>query len=143
MYYHSGDALAFMHIQRAWGRVFQNPFWNEWLALSQQFKTKSAALVSTDLAFGLAVLYGALLVGILAWRRQWPAAVFSILGILLPLSTNTYSMVRFVAGLAPLLILFSLLLAEHKWLFYLALPAFVILDILLLPTWISRSYYLM
>jgi hypothetical protein len=26
LYLHSGDALAFVHIQRAWGRAFANPF---------------------------------------------------------------------------------------------------------------------
>jgi hypothetical protein len=39
LWFHSGDALAFQHIQRAWGRAFTNPFWNLWLTISQQFKS--------------------------------------------------------------------------------------------------------
>jgi len=52
-------------------------------------------------------------------------------------------MLRFVVGLAPVLITASLLAGRWKWLFYLLLPAMLILDVLLLPTWIGRSYYLM
>jgi hypothetical protein len=41
------------------------------------------------------------------------------------------------------LIVASLLGARWKWLFYLLLPVLLILDVLLLPTWIARTYYLM
>jgi len=63
--------------------------------------------------------------------------------VLLPLSTNAYSMLRFVVGLGPVLITAALLLSRWKWLFYILLPVMLILDVLLLPTWIGRSYYLM
>jgi hypothetical protein len=63
--------------------------------------------------------------------------------VLLPLSTNAYSMLRFVVGLAPILITASLLFSRWKWLFYVLLPVLLILDVLLLPTWTGRSYYLM
>jgi len=56
---------------------------------------------------------------------------------------HAYSMLRFVVGLGPVLITAALLFARWKWLFYLLLPAMLILDVLLLPTWIGRSYYLM
>jgi hypothetical protein len=144
MYFHTGDALAFVHIQRAWGRAFQNPFSNLWLALTMQFKNGWAlTTITTDLAFGLAAIAGMALSLVLAIRGQWAMAVFCLGGILLPLSTNTYSMIRFVAGLAPLLIVASIMLARWKWLYYLTLPTLLILDVLLLQTWTSRSYYLM
>lgn len=139
-----GDALAFVHIQRAWGRLVANPFYNLWLALTIQFKNGwQLPVITTDLAFGIAAIGGFILSGVLAWRRQWAMAFFCVAGILLPLSTNTYSMIRFVTGLAPLLIVASILLAHWRWLYYLVLPGLLILDVLLLPTWIGRSYYLM
>jgi hypothetical protein len=144
MYLTTGDALAWMHIQRAWGRAFQNPFSNLWIALTLQFKNGwQLPVITTDLAFGIAAIIGFILCAILAIRRQWAMAVFCLFAILLPLSTNTYSMIRFVAGLAPLLIVGSILLAHWKWVYYAVLPILLILDVLFLQTWTSRSYYLM
>ncbi|HWA20507.1 MAG TPA: hypothetical protein VG757_16095 [Devosia sp.] len=144
MYLTTGDALAFVHIQRAWGRAFQNPFSNLWIALTLQFKNGwQLPIVTTDLAFGIAAIVGFILCIVLAIRRQWAMAVFCLFGILLPLSTNTYSMIRFVAGLGPLLIIGSILLAHWRWIYYLVLPILLILDVLFLQTWTSRSYYLM
>ena len=47
LWFHSGDALAFVHIQRAWGRAFANPFWNLWLALKAQFDAGNYRTIST------------------------------------------------------------------------------------------------
>ena len=143
LWFHSGDALAFQHIQRAWGRAFANPFWNLWLTISQQFKLGNYSTISTDLAFGLAAIFGMVMSAIMAWKGKWDWAIFSLFGVLLPLSTNAYSMLRFVVGLAPVLIVASVLFSRWKWLFWLLLPVLLILDVFLLPTWISRSYYLM
>jgi hypothetical protein len=79
----------------------------------------------------------------MAWKGKWDWAIFSLFGVLLPLSTNTYSMIRFVVGLAPVLIVAAWLLSRWKWLFYLAIAAMVVLDVLLLPVWTGRTYYLM
>jgi hypothetical protein len=143
LYVHSGDALAFVHIQRAWGRAFANPFWNLWLALSAQFNAGNYSTISTDLAFGLASVAGMALSAVMAWRGKWDWAMFSLFGVLLPLSTNTYSMVRFVIGLAPVLIIGADLISRWKWLFYLTIAAMIVLDVLLLPVWTGRTYYLM
>jgi hypothetical protein len=143
LYVHSGDALAFVHIQRAWGRAFANPFANLWMALSMQFGNGNYSTISTDLAFGLASVAGIALSAVMAWKGRWDWAIFSLFGVLLPLSTNTYSMIRFVVGLAPILIVGAGLLSRWKWLFYLALAAMLVLDVLLLPVWTGRTYYLM
>ncbi len=144
LWFHSGDALAFVHIQRAWGRAFTDPFNNLWLSLKLQFETyHNYSSISTDLAFALAAIAGMALSGVMAWKGRWDWAIFSLFGVLLPLSTNTYSMIRFVCGLAPILIVAAVLGARWKWLFYLLLPALLILDVWWLPTWIARSYYMM
>lgn len=143
LWFHSGDALAFQHIQRAWGRAFANPFWNLWLTIELQFKNGNYRYVSTDLAFGIAAIFGMVVSVVMAWKGKWDWAIFSLFGVLLPLSTNAYSMLRFVVGLAPVLIVSAFIFSRWKWLFYLLLPVMLILDVFLLPTWMSRSYYLM
>ncbi len=143
LWFHAGDALAFQHIQRAWGRAFANPFWNLWLTLEMQFKAGNFRTVSTDLAFGLAALFGMAMAVVMAFRGKWDWAVFSLFGVLLPLSTNAYSMLRFVVGLAPVLIVAALVFSRPRWLFYLLVPVLLILGVFLLPTWMGRSYYLM
>jgi hypothetical protein len=143
LWFHSGDALAFQHIQRAWGRAFANPFWNLWLTIELQFKSGNFKTISTDLAFGLAAIFGMAVSVVMAWKGRWDWAIFSLFGVLLPLSTNAYSMLRFVVGLAPVLIMSAFIFSRWKWLFYLLLPIMLILDVFLLPTWSSRSYYLM
>ena len=143
LWFHSGDALAFAHIQRAWGRAFADPFNNLYLTMKLQFDNGNYSTISTDLAFGLAAIAGMALSGVMAWKGKWDWAIFSLFGVLLPLSTNAYSMLRFVVGLGPVLITAALLLSRWKWLFYILLPVMLILDVLLLPTWIGRSYYLM
>ncbi len=144
LWFHSGDALAFVHIQRAWGRDFQDPFANLWAALVVQFQTyNNYSSISTDLAFGLAAIIGLALSAVMAWKGRWDWAIFSLFGVLLPLSTNTYSMLRFVVGLAPVLITAAVLLSRWKWLFYVLLPAMLIADVFLLPVWTARNYYMM
>ena len=115
-----------------------------WLSAKLQFETyKNYSSISTDLAFALAAVAGMALSAVMAWKGKWDWAIFSLFGVLLPLSTNTYSMIRFVVGVAPILIVGSVLLSRWKWLFYLLLPAMLILDVLLLQVWTGRSYYLM
>ena len=144
LWFRSGDALAFVHIQRAWGRVFQDPFSNLWATLVVQFQTyHNYSSISTDLAFGFAAIAGIALSAVMAWKGRWDWAIFSLFGVLLPLSTNTYSMIRFLVGIAPILIVGSLLLSRWKWLFYITLPAMLIADVFLLPVWTGRSYYMM
>lgn len=143
LYFHSGDALAFVHIQRAWGRAFANPFWNLWLTIELQFKSGNYRAISSDLAFGIAAIFGMVMSAVMAWKGKWDWAVFSLFGVLLPLSTNAYSMLRFVVGLAPILVMSAIVFSRWKWMVWLLLPVLLILDIFLLPTWLSRSYYLM
>ena len=61
--------------------------------------------ISTDLAFGLAAIFGMIMSVVMAWKGRWDWAIFSLFGVLLPLSTNAYSMLRFVVGIAPILIM--------------------------------------
>jgi hypothetical protein len=119
-----GDGFAFVHVQRAFGRVTGNPVQFLWDALT--YRSPTGWPPSSPQWSALACLAGLTLSAVLAWRRQYGAALFCTLGIVLPVLTNLASMVRYVVGLAPLILLSMRLLAASGPVFYAAL--------ILLPT---------
>ena len=94
-----GDALAFSHVQRAWGRPLGNPleFW--WLAISDFPKEGYWPTPSQQLA--TATLVGLLACLALIWRRRFAMALYGIICLVLPLFAGMASTLRFTAGLAP------------------------------------------
>jgi hypothetical protein len=100
LYLRVGDGFAFLHVQRAFGRVAGNLVRYLWEGLSA---TPAIGLFpSAPQWSALAAIAGLLLCLVLAFRRQYGAALFCAICIILPLITNLASMVRYVTGLAPL-----------------------------------------
>jgi hypothetical protein len=114
-----GDALAFQHVQRAWGRVVGNPGFYLWRSLTSFPET--GFWPTTPQQQGLAAVFGLVMTGVLAWKRRLPEAVFSLFCIVVPLSAGTISFVRFMAGLAPVCLMAVELLTARFWLFALSL----------------------
>ena len=138
LYLVTGDALAFVHIQRAWDRALIDPAVAIWAALtSPGGQTRDAPLLA------LASLVGLGLCGALVWTRRFPAAVFTTLCLLLALTNGVESMLRFVVALAPLGIMACLLLARRRWLFWLSLAAFLALGVVGTRLWINQQGALM
>lgn len=96
LYHHTGDSLAFAHIQVHWGRVMLNPFAVLWNGLRD-----GDALTRY---WGVLTLAALLAVAHFAWRREWALAAFSAVCTLLPLSSGLWAMPRFLAWQAPLLL---------------------------------------
>lgn len=138
LYRVTGDALAFVHIQRAWDRMLGNPIGY----LATAFTTPGVPGRDEGL-LGVAALVGFALSGVLALRRQIPAALFCGLILLLSLTNGVESMVRFVAALAPLGIVLCQLLARWRPLFFLSLPLFMVLDFEWTIGWIHQRGALM
>ena len=119
LHYWVGDGLAFSHVQRAWGRQFDNPAVYLWRGLtnfpSDGFRLSPSQILALSACAGLA------LTGVLVWRRQWAAAVFALLAIIVPLMAGLASMLRFMTGMAPLTITLMTLLARYRWLFALSM----------------------
>jgi hypothetical protein len=114
-----GDGFAFVHVQRAFGRVTGDPLQFLWDGFSE---TPTTGWLPTSPQWSaFACLAGLALSGLLAYRRHYGAALFCALGIVLPLLTNLASMVRYVVGLAPLIVLSMALLAQFRLTFYAAL----------------------
>jgi hypothetical protein len=119
LYLTVGDAFAFVHVQRAFGRVTGNPLQFLWDGFSE---TPTTGWLPTSPQWSaFACVAGLTLSAILAYRRQYGMALFCALGIVLPLLTNLASMVRYVVGLAPLILVSMVLLAKSRLTFYAAL----------------------
>lgn len=141
LYLHIGDGLAFSHVQIAWGRQLGNPLAYLWQGLVQP--PGPGQLIGYNQAWAIAALIGFALCAELVRRRRWPEALFCALTLLVPLTTEIFSMTRFVVGLAPLMVLAMSLLASRRWLALASAAVFIVADITLLPLWLAASYYLM
>jgi hypothetical protein len=109
LYIRVGDGFAFLHVQRAFGRVAGNLVRYLWEGLSAT--PAIGWFPSAPQWSALAAIGGLLLCVVLAFRRQQGAALFCAICIILPLITNLASMVRYVTGLAPLSMLAMRLLS--------------------------------
>jgi hypothetical protein len=123
LYLTVGDGLAFLHVQRAFGRVTGNPLVFLWDGLSAVPAT--GWLPTSPQWSAFAALAGLALSVVLAARRQYGAALFCAICIILPLITNLASIVRYVVGLAPLTMLLAVLLSASKLTFVAALALFL------------------
>ncbi|UVC13913.1 hypothetical protein [Mesorhizobium onobrychidis] len=123
LYLTVGDGFAFLHVQRAFGRVAGNPLVFLWDGLSAVPTT--GWLPTAPQWSALAAITGLALSAVLAARRQYGAALFCALGIILPLITNLASMVRYVVGLAPLTMMLAVLLSAAKLIWLAALVLFL------------------
>lgn len=112
LHLHVGDALAFAHIQRSWGRALGDPFSALASVIGGTFTLDYGVMIRHVWAW--AAVIGLLLSGALALRGRPAAAVFCTLCLLVSLATGVGSMVRFVAGLAPLGIVLAELLGRWR-----------------------------
>ncbi|WP_157667447.1 hypothetical protein [Comamonas serinivorans] len=122
-----GDALAFSHVQVAWGRSVGNPLRVLFLgALGGGFS--QYLVVTVLLALGA--------VGF-CWRRNMPElAAFTLFGIGLPLFAGLLSMPRFVFWQAPVLLLLAHLVSTGRvWL--VALPLCTLGQVVMYMGWFS------
>jgi hypothetical protein len=99
-YYLTGDYLAFIHIQSAWGRHFDNPL--KTLVNGMFGATKPSSMVAAWFTgFTLASL------AIFYQRIPFSYLLFCFISLILPLSTGLMSMPRYTAVLFPVFILFA------------------------------------
>jgi hypothetical protein len=116
LYLYTGDALAFSHIQVAWGRELQNPL----MYLKQGF-----ARGAFEKYLALTAIYGIACSAFFAGRRHFELALFSAICTLLPLSTGLHSLPRYVWWQAPVLLATAMLVSRRQaWL--IASPASII-----------------
>ncbi len=112
LHFHIGDALAFQHVQRAWGRPFGLPpvfIWNGLTNLPGEgwWPTASQFLAAASVA-------GYLLIAGLVLTGRIGMAIYAFIALTLPLFAGLASMVRFVAGMGPLSLLLADLLGRSR-----------------------------
>ena len=122
--YWVGDGLAFRHTQRAWGRQIANPLTYLWEGLNNW--PDSGPLISNSQILALAAIAGLLLTIVLAVRKQWPAVVFCLLCIIIPLAAGLASMLRFITAMVPLTITAATLLGRNRIIFVISLAGLII-----------------
>jgi hypothetical protein len=122
--YWIGDGLAFSHTQRAWGRMIDNPFTYLWEGLVNW--PDNGALLSNSQILALAAVTGLVCTVILAIRRQWPAVVFCLFCILIPLAAGLASMLRFMAGMVPVTVTLATLLGRNRAVFAISLLGLIV-----------------
>ena len=90
LYSLTGDTLAFMHIQRAWWREMNNPV--------TIFINAITNIGSTDFYLSLFVIIWIFSIYKLFVKKQYSEMIFSIIALLIPLSTSITSIPRYMIG---------------------------------------------
>lgn len=129
---HVGDALAFMHVQVAWGRYLQNPL---------DVVVKAFFHGRWDLYFVMCAIAGLAVGGWLLWRRRYGYALFLIGSILVPLSTGVNSLPRYVFWQFPFLLgLLELLIMNRIIKNFYYIFSFLIASFLILAWFTGKSF---
>ena len=115
LHLHMGDALAFQHVQRAWGRPFGLPPVFVWNA------PKAGWLPTPSQLLGVTTVLAYVLCAVLIVRKRFAMATYSLIALTLPLFAGMASMLRFVSGLAPMPLLLCELLGRNRIVFAIAL----------------------
>ncbi|PBB30654.1 hypothetical protein EOA79_22065 [Mesorhizobium sp. M1A.F.Ca.IN.020.03.2.1] len=135
LYVTVGDGFAFVHVQRAFGRVAGNPLLFLWAGLS--YHPGAGWWPSAPQWSASTAIVGLALAAVLAARRQIGAALFCAMAIILPLTSNLASMVRYVVGLAPLTMLTAVLLSGSKATLVAALIVFLFTCYFMTVAWLG------
>ena len=107
-----GDGLAFSHVQRAFGRMFANPLlflWDGFSSLPREGLWPTPRQMSAA-----AGLVGLVLTAVLVFRRQYGAAVFCLICVVIPIAGGLFSLVRYMAGLAPIVLALATLCSVSR-----------------------------
>lgn len=110
LYLHArtGDALAFLHIQKAWNRKFDVPFSATFSSLLHPAGVHDADLLS----LAAAVLAVGLLIALAAMRR-WTLLALGLFLTLVPLATGVTSFARYMLVIVPLWLALARILADR------------------------------
>ena len=104
LYHLTGDALAFKHIQVAWGRYMDSPL--DWWLSGFELGGRKAYL-------SIMVIFGWCLNGYLFSQKRWAEATLMFICCTIPLMTGLNAMPRYMFGLYPTLL--AIILLTHRW----------------------------
>ncbi len=112
LHFKVGDALAFQHVQRAWGRPFGLPPVFVWNALASA--PQEGFIPTPSQILGATAIVGYILAIVLLVKRRFAMATYALVALTLPLFAGMASMLRFTAGLAPMPLMLCELLGRNR-----------------------------
>lgn len=141
LHLHTGDALAFVHIQRGWDRDLGNPLEVLYYSLTMPVSSSYWDLIRISGAVA-ATLGLAVSIGLVA-RGHVAAGLFSALALMISLAGGTMSLVRFTAGLAPIGIAIAMVLGSSRLLGVFTGIAGCVIGASIASGWFNGSLFLM
>lgn len=145
LHLHMGDALAFSHVQAAWGRATEGPWYHlAWSLTANDLPRLLAPGVVERKSFqywGLVAVAGLFLAGWLFRQGRHFEAMFGLFALLLPLASGVDSIPRYLVGTPVFVLAFHDLIAGRSWRWGLA-AAGVGLNIVLLWNWYGGAPFL-
>jgi hypothetical protein len=129
-----GDALAFVHVQKAWGRSFGNPAVVLWNGVTSGALRSQYLAITGILGFGLA--------GYLMSQRRYTEGIFGLILLLLPVSSGIDSIPRYIVG--SLVLVYALndiinIKHQYRWP---VVATLCLMNLWLLWFWYGGSYWL-
>lgn len=133
LYHTTGDALAFMHVQLAWGRTaMQNPLSTIFKGLHKGYPDIYWSIISI-IAFVPAFIF--------SFRKQWELASYSLFCTTIPLTLGLMSMPRYVFWQASFLLFLAEVLSFKK-LFLVLIPCMLAAIVYAYAVWFSGSWHI-
>ncbi len=128
LYHLTGDALAFVHVQKAWDRPLGNPLG----AIAGGFAKGNIHLVWAAMALA-ALLISAYLI----WKRRLALGLFALCSTLIPLATGLQSIPRYLWWQAPLLLVLAEMVSRSRLARVLLLPLCVLGLVYMTMAWMA------
>lgn len=134
LYLHTGDAMAFSHIQIAWHRYVQNPF-----------RLLIGGLMQPIASYGfyttIATVGGLLITLMLFLKKRYAEFSFMVLAIFIPLSTSLVAMPRYIFTLFPTYMLLALFVDRSTYLKNIMVFILMIGLLFLSVSWVMGEWY--
>lgn len=128
----TGDALAFKNIQLAWGRMMGNPF----MHMLEGFASGGYK------AYFAAFFAGCFIpIAYLLFRKRYAEGVFLLLGALIPVSTGVNAIPRYMFGMMPMLLAFTLMMEGRPWFRNLLLTLSGMLAVFISVAWARGEFF--
>lgn len=130
LFVRTGNPLAFVAIQEAWGRQVGFPF----TALLRPFLGEPTLTATGAITWVFAVVALAL-TAFLALRRAWAPAALAALLLLVPLSAGLVSVMRYIVVVYPVFVLAGLLVGGHRVPLSIAVAVLALLNGFFMACW--------
>ena len=129
-----GDALAFKHVQIAWGRTIGNPLAVLFSELLHGSGYAKYCATAACISFGAALF--------LAWKRFLVESSLLFFGTIVPLAAGVLSLPRFVFTLFPIYVVLGLVSSRSQLMRVLLMSCICTFNGFMILSWIAGKWYM-